>query len=959
MTRTFAKALVAVGFTLSSMGAALAQNLYGDSGLGTSGWDLCIDPDNQNPKSNPYIFNTRANDLSRHSVGGTGTVTYGGQNSPCWSQANTYNIAGRIGFASGPAGSMQSTFDDDMQYTFGMPLSPAGAWSYINIMTSATADGQATAGLYQGGGNFYAGESGRYIYSEGTVDNVAVVMVSDTVGDATRVHWTLTNLGDPQFMGLWYGAWTALLTKSGQASGYGSPAFVVYPGHKPLFIDHKFRRSDNPALFPKFMQFVFSQEQGYGMQVDLGPTDASSNLDGLNSDATEVDAVTVGEAGRIIGDPVGSNDVAPMPDTILPDVAFGNTAFISKYEPASGGMRGTNEKREIVAYFRDTWGNSKYVKRSSGSGDLPYSAVVDAPHILANDTGGSGTNGLATNPFTVRVYIDNVGGFSGAYQTTGIDNIRVTLTVGDGFTIDPNSDDDFTDGVASQSKTISHVNPFQIPLPFVDFPVQADGIAVGDIPYTVKITSTPGPNENKPLYIDGTVRVSATPKIVLQPAANLISIPWMFFDSSLENILGLDQPSDFTAYNWDPQQQAYVVATSAQRGVGTWVILNPNVFTNPELVNYIGAQQPTDTTTGAPNSQLHGGWNLIGDPYQYAIPVSELVGVSQSNPGQSYTFPELVSLGIVSPYLAYYDPAVGNYRYVQGFDAELQPNRGYWIKVLTAQDLTIVWPAVYDTFIPSGGNFANSDYGFASNKDQWRVQIQAATATASDTETYFGKTSHSGSGSSLRIYKPPFSPSQGVYGAILGSVNGQNVLLGQSIYDQPGQTDWTYQVQSKTAGTVTLRWPNVANAPRDVTLLMTDNTSHQTVNMRMNTTYTYTAAANSTRTFTIKSGTTHGGNVAINNLMVSPGRLGSHLPAMAKFTLNMDANVTIKVRTIHGVYVATVTSNQAMSSGYNTSAWNLKRDNGSYVSPGQYKMEVTATANGQTVTKTDNFVVYP
>jgi len=228
----------------------------------------------------------------------------------------------------------------------------------------------------------------------------------------------------------------------------------------------------------------------------------------------------------------------------------------------------------------------------------------------------------------------------------------------------------------------------------------------------------------------------------------------------------MSQPADFTAYDWDPVTNSYVPSVSAARGRGTWIIMNPTTHPTEEVRPYIGSNSPPDLFTGAPDIQLKAGWNIIGDPYQYAIPVAHLVGISASNPAQSFTFASLVAQGVVSPYLAYWDPLTNNYRYVQGIDAVMQPNRGYWIKVLTSQDLTLNFPPVYDTFVPDStwpptgrplpsGRAVAGVGGWTQSPDHWRLHIQARSPKGGDPENYVGVSTASGSARLLANPEPP------------------------------------------------------------------------------------------------------------------------------------------------------------------------------------------------------------
>lgn len=948
MTRTLARTLMALGM-VSAGAFALAQEPPIPIG-----WAICIDPTNTTPYSTDYLAYTRANLLFRVCAGISGTVTYGGQNSPCFPTAHTYNAGGRIGFASGPQGSQQSNFDDDLMYTYGMGSltpagDPAGPWSYATTVRIDPTDATQTPTytlIGQPIGTAFVGASGRYLYFEKTADNIFTQIRADIVGDGCRIQWKMTNLAaTAQELGLWYGADMGILTTDGQDSGaLGSPMFIVVPGQKPMIVDTRKVRSTNPANFPPYIQLVFGQTNAYGLQVDLGPTAATSDLNGQNSDATNADEVVIGHDLFVRGDPIGGNDVNPPPDVVFGDTTLrGDTAFVQKYYPQAGGSIATNASRTIISYYHDTWGNSKYTRPSpvqNRPSDQPYTTVIDAPHILVQDDSNTGTNGLGNNPFTIRAYVDNVGGYSDVYTGIQINDVRITLNLPDGMS--------FINGDQA-TKVISQVNPLE--LQAVDWQVQSDGIVVGDLPYTVTITSTPGPNQA--ITHNGIIRVSATKQIPLQPSANLISTPWVFADSSWETVLGLSTPSDFTAYEWDPVQNSYVISTSASRGKGVWMILNPNSHPVPEVDPYFGAGSPNDMQSGAPNLQLHSGWNLIGDPYPYALPVSQLVGVSAANPAQSFIFSDLVSQNIVSPYLAYWDSSVNNYRYVQGIAAIMQPNVGYWIKVQTAQDLTLNFPPIWDTFVP-GGRAPGSSW--AQTGTHWKLNLQGRANHGQDNDNYVGVATGV-QPQDLVIPEAPAGPTQDLTVSIDGAPFGQGTRLAQGLYDHGGQLTWTVYVASKSGGPVTLSWPNMATLPSNVTFRLTDPVTHQSVDMRSRSSIMFTAGANSTRQFTIESSSSGSGQPAIGNVLTAAGRLTGNIPATGSYVLNYDATVTVRVLDNRGSVVTTLVNGAKLRKGTNRLTWNLKDSGGNYVAAGTYQFAISATVNGATSNKLADVVV--
>ena len=187
-----------------------------------------------------------------------------------------------------------------------------------------------------------------------------------------------------------------------------------------------------------------------------------------------------------------------------------------------------------------------------------------------------------------------------------------------------------------------------------------------------------------------------------------------------------------------------------------------------------------------------------------------------------------------------------------------------------------------------------------------------------------------------------------------GAIAGQNARLAQALSNHGGQLEWRVFVQCKNAGAVTLSWPNMSSLPHNLSFRIVDAVTHQSVNMRSVNHLNYTAAGNSTREFrvqTVASGTTL---PVIGAVTGTAGRLATHTPVTARFALNYDATVTVRVRNRQtGQVIAVLRDNVEFPQGpNNTAAWDLKNSNGQYVPAGLYQIVVQATVDGGTpVTK--------
>lgn len=891
-------------------------------------WEVCIDPMNTQPYSNDFgsyqmPVDPNADPIVGFTFGTSGTITYGGSMGPCFNPGNTANVAGSLGFKVGPLGSVQDSFDDNMVLTFGMPVSPARPWSHTEIVV----DGTHTIFGQSGLAIRFVKNTARGIVIQTNITNVQAHLEVDVVGDATRVQWNLTNTDTAaaHALGLWFGQWCAMqsalpsATTGTPTSGFGGgkDLYIVLPGQRPLTTDRRFIRSQNPATFPQTASIYFGQSDPYGLKLENGPTDATGDVNGQNSDATQVDEIAFGSSGLPYGgygpgllagesgDPFFSDDVQPQ-RLGIPD------AYLQKYYPTPVSVGGS---RQIVSYYRSTWGRSNYA--------LPYAAVVDAPQLVATDPNDSNT--LVNNPFTIRVWVDDFIGYA-ANDNTQIDlnNVRITLNLPQGLTLVS----------GSNVKTINFVPSRQ--MRFVDFQVQADGVEFGELPYEVLVNATPGGSKQ----ITGIINVAATPRYRLQPQANLITAPWIFADSSWDVVLGLTSPNDFQAFDWDPVQLGYVISSSAARGKGTWIILNSGSTVENQ---YNGnPQQAPDTTTGAPLIQLKQGWNLIGNPYNYSFPLGQISGVSGGNQSNSFTWAELVQQGAVSGSLSYWDTNTQSYKFIDGLDDLIVPNRGYWIYSFDAAEVTLSVPPIFAPGLP--GSFRSTQHKWTDTDKQWKLNLTARSPKSIDDQNYVGLVPNAKLANSLRHMEPPMGPTQDVGVSFEGTINGKTMPLAQSLSDKPGKQEWKMTVRNLQAGPVTVNWPNLNALPKNVRFTLVDLTTNTRRELRKASGYTYQAKDNEVRNFKvqIQPGTT--ARAMIGNVVVNPiaGRAnGKSRPVVINYTLTAAGTTSIRILSGSGKVIYNVARGRADSSGENSATWMLQDNANRAVPPGTYRAEIT------------------
>jgi hypothetical protein len=932
MNRFYVKALTLVGMTsVAALGAA-------------QDWgQICVDPMNMQPRSDPYLQNGVGNVLIGATMGLAGTVTYGGATGPCFSPAATVDIRGRMSFFFGPRASNQRTSenftDDNMPLTFGAPSDPF--WTY----GGTTKNGAITRFGQNDFNEFFVGFSNRYMWAVTVNDNVRARLQTEIVGDAARLRWTLTNLDTASAnIGVIFGSVLGFLTNGASnpqsggsfAAFWGSPnGFITIPNGKPPVTDRFWDRSADSQGFPDWVAFNFGQADASGMLIENTASEATNDID-IN-DVSEADRFWLGKDTFIMGAPASGG----FPRAIVPDTTFaGGVAFAYQFpeRPVAPGAT-----IQVLHYVRSTWGLSDY--------RLPFGVTVDAPKTLATRAtdfnGNPATSGLVPNPMPIRVYVDNVGGFGFDGKEFPLNDVRVRLTfpANSGITV-VGAPAGFTNTL---ERSINFVDVRD--LEFLDFSAVVDNTVVGNIPYTVEINAQPG---NVRKVLNGVVSVAARPQLTMFPDANMITLPYDFQDTSLESIFQpfLDPTvpnGDLQFYRWDPVQQGYVIVNSASRGNGFWAIYNKS-GTSPVLSQYAGnPRTPNRFLETSPLIQLKSGFNQIGNPYNFRIPINQITGVSASNNQISRTFREMVDLGYIQSFVTRWNPVTKDYELVAAEDGFLEPHQAYWINVLTQDDLTIQYPPVNTTPVADSSRRPAQMLNRWPQSDQkWRLKLTARMGDNQDTENYLAVDGNAANASKLRVGEAPMSPVQKLSMSVEQVVNGTAKRMSQAVTTSSSRQEFKLLVQAKEAGDVTVTWPNLNTIPKNVRLRVTDPATNVTRLLRQTSGYTFRMDKPGTRALNLTLETGGSDIAVIGNVVVSRAGRASNAPVTVAYTLGADATTSIRILSASGKEVYALTRGRADRAGENTVTWNLRNSANQAVAPGTYRVEIVAeSASGE------------
>jgi hypothetical protein len=296
--------------------------------------------------------------------------------------------------------------------------------------------------------------------------------------------------------------------------------------------------------------------------------------------------------------------------------------------------------------------------------------------------------------------------------------------------------------------------------------------------------------------------------------------------------------------------------------------------------------------------------------------------------------------------IAFWDPATQSYKFVTGGTQALEPNRGYWVFVVSS-GLTLKYPEV--TLLGAQIGRARGDAPVWQQTDkQYRLMLSARTATAIDDQNFVGYSSSTTSAKNLSYFDPPTGPTQSINVSIAPDTpNGTR--LAQSITAGQQHKDWTVLVDAKNSEPVTLTWPNMSTVPRNVRFRITDVANNTSRDMRQTSGYTFTSQAGVTRQFKVTMDVGVIGRTVIGDVVVSRDARSPGGPVSISYALSSDATTSVRILSGSGREVRWITRGRADKVGQNTATWDLRDAAGRAVAPGTYRAEITATVDGQLV----------
>ncbi len=375
----------------------------------------------------------------------------------------------------------------------------------------------------------------------------------------------------------------------------------------------------------------------------------------------------------------------------------------------------------------------------------------------------------------------------------------------------------------------------------------------------------------------------------------------------------------------------------------------------------------TDLGTTSFRIPLHQGWNMVGDPYNFAVGFNSLE-IEQLS-GARLTIQAAVDQNILLPHVYHYQN--GDYTFDSLPQGNLLPWQGQWIYVLppgggtTLSDGVAAYLVVLPSAIPNTTKAATvlgnqlqravANLPAVSGPGSWALQVSAQSGQLHDNYNYAGMSSRATVG--FDATKVPKPPKVGNFVSVTLNHAGLNSeQLAQDLLPVGGSRTWNLSVTTnQSRAPINLSWPNINSVPRNYKLVLTDTATGQSVDLRSESSYQFTSAPGvSSRAFTLSaSPLANRGRALVSNITVNPGKSGGRAAGVTEisYTISTDSRVDVSVLGLNGRVIAQVSPSRAVTSGSNTVVWTGQDVNGHQVPGGPYVLQIRSMGSDGELTR--------
>lgn len=398
---------------------------------------------------------------------------------------------------------------------------------------------------------------------------------------------------------------------------------------------------------------------------------------------------------------------------------------------------------------------------------------------------------------------------------------------------------------------------------------------------------------------------------------HMISFPLRPFQTDMAQLLNIPS-SQMRLAQWRQERfnYAYYPETPPPApGVGYFLQLS-----SPINVTIQGEPAPNNRPFAI---ALQPGWNLVGVPFNQAVPLGSLQVVHQfSSPVSWETATE--SIGGEPPLVGSRVWTLGTLgTYVQA--TQLEPGRAYWIRVLRPEGVTLLVPP------PVGGT---SRSRASEPQPAWAMELVLQSPVGGGVVTLGLDNAVRTRSHAYNHDAPPALPGMSAFG--VQTENGN--LLTQAVQPNTGRQEWTLQVAPAEPNREhTLSWRIPSHTPRRWRVYLENPITGERVDMRQREFYRFTPATAQTLRVAIEPNLA--APVRITNLAATTTRGGG---ATIQFQLTGEATVRAEIRNARGQVVRLLQPNRAAGAGVQSLSWNGRDQQERALPPGSYMAHIEA-----------------
>ena len=416
-------------------------------------------------------------------------------------------------------------------------------------------------------------------------------------------------------------------------------------------------------------------------------------------------------------------------------------------------------------------------------------------------------------------------------------------------------------------------------------------------------------------------------EIALPGGLSMVAVPCYPLDEDDPTvILGTNQVAVWNALGSPPD---YVVA--GEPGAAALLPAQPGkgYFISTTAATDVSIAGTPVSTANTFDLLLGPNWNLVGNPFDATLPFANISGASA----------DIYAYGFV------YDNSQGSYLLVTdqpGLNvarAEVLAWEALWLRAKTLQPLLSIAPPAGVQSSPAEVNPQQLDLGAKG----WAIPIVVRVSDRADLTSVAGVTWQ---GAEHTIGNPPTAP-----GTVdLYFVDDQYQRLAQYVKSGVGgQVSWDFVVTTDIpASDVEISLPNLSMVPNDMTVTLSDLETLRDLYARTMRRYTFRSSDEgiTVRQFrlTVRPKQSQGLVVTAASTQQTQGRV------VVTYSVSAPCSVAIRILNISGRLVKTLTTDQSVAAGVNSSTWTLQNQTGSIVPDGCYLISIEAVAeNGQRV----------